>query len=337
MQRYAQPQPAAQYRPAMPMPTTGMVSQPVAMAPQPTYAQPTYSQAANAVTRMPSSQAGQMVVQAGTMKSMPTTGATYPATTMTQIASQYSGFAASSATMQSTTQVANTYGTQQAANTYGTQQWMPGQTMPQTTALAVAPASSQAMQACTTQQPVSSVGASATRTARELELEKKLRELESMLDQKNREIKDLRSALQRGGGRGTQSTDTFRDNGRYGGSLKKSTSSPGASKRSGRPTNNRSPLMEGKPTHAYQALDLEDPVDTRLEEFYNSTNSVIPFRRINRGFYRFGSTICELKIINNKLMACTEDGWNRGHFAPVDKFMTYYEPLERDRAGIALD
>eukprot|EP00971_Amphidinium_carterae_P335466 6471324-Amphidinium_carterae.1 len=56
---------------------------------------------------------------------------------MTQIASQYSGFAASSATMQSTTQVAqeyktetkhvaNTYGTQQAANTYGTQQWMPG-------------------------------------------------------------------------------------------------------------------------------------------------------------------------------------------------------------------
>jgi len=306
---------------------TGMVSQqPVAMAPQPTYAQ-----AANAVTRMPSAQSGQMVMTAGTMKSMPTTtGAAYPATTMTQIASQFAGLPASNAATQSATQVAQ----QQVVGTFGTQR-MVGQTMPQSTALAVAPTSTQAMQACTSPQ-LASGGASGTRTARELELEKKVRELETMLDQKNREIKDLRSALQRGG-RGTQSTDTFRDNGRYGGNLKKSTSSPGSSKRSGRPTNNRSPLMEGKPTHAYQALDLEDPVDTRLEEFYNSTNSVIPFRRINRGFYRFGSTICELKIINNKLMACTEDGWNRGHFAPIDKFMTYYEPVERERAGISLD
>merc|ERR1712113_71445 len=96
-------------------------------------------------------------------------------------------------------------------------------------------------------------------------------------------------------------------------------------------------MQESKPDTPYRASDQEDQVDVRLEEFYNSTASQIRFTRINRGFYRFGDMIVELSIINHKLMAKTEDGWNRGKFGPIDKFMMHYENVEREKAGIALE
>merc|ERR1719456_1936368 len=88
------------------------------------------------------------------------------------------------------------------------------------------------------------------------------------------------------------------------------------------------------PAMSYGAIDPEDPIDVRLEEFYNSTGSAIQFKRINKGFYRFGDSIVELDIINHKLMARTEDGWNRGKFGPIEKFLMYYENIEREKAGI---
>jgi hypothetical protein len=96
-------------------------------------------------------------------------------------------------------------------------------------------------------------------------------------------------------------------------------------------------VMDSKPAHLYSAVDVDDAVDVRLEEFYNSTGSQIMFRRINRGFYRFGETIVELEIINHKLMARTEDGWNRGNAGPIEKFLMYYENIEREKAGIPLE
>jgi len=101
----------------------------------------------------------------------------------------------------------------------------------------------------------------------------------------------------------------------------------------------RSVESEGayKPAKLYKALDKGDEIDLRLEDFYNMTNSAIPFKRVNRGFYKFGETTVELKIVNNKLMAQTEDGWNRGKFGPIEKFITCFETLEREKAGIPID
>ncbi|CAD7936156.1 unnamed protein product [Amoebophrya sp. A120] len=93
-----------------------------------------------------------------------------------------------------------------------------------------------------------------------------------------------------------------------------------------------------RPAVPYTPWDLRDPVDNRLAEFYNSTGSAVPFHRINKGFYRYGETVVELDIINHKLMAKTEDGWNRGKWGAIEKFMSAYEPMERERMGLdALD
>merc|ERR1719375_796121 len=92
-----------------------------------------------------------------------------------------------------------------------------------------------------------------------------------------------------------------------------------------------------KPVIRYTAVAPDDAIDTRLEEFYNTTSSAIRFRRINKGFYRFGESLVELDIINHKLMAKTEDGWNRGKFGPIDKFMQNYEYIEREKAGMLDD
>eukprot|EP00392_Amoebophrya_sp_AT5.2_P009427 g9455.t1 len=87
----------------------------------------------------------------------------------------------------------------------------------------------------------------------------------------------------------------------------------------------------------YTPLDTRDPVDNRLAEFYNSTGSAVPFVRINKGFYKYGHSLVELEIVNHKLMAKTEDGWNRGKFGAIEKFMSAYEPLERDRLGLSVE
>lgn len=92
-----------------------------------------------------------------------------------------------------------------------------------------------------------------------------------------------------------------------------------------------------KPTKKYKVVAKDDPVDRRLEEFYNSTGSAIPFKRVNCGFYKFGETTVELKIVNNKLMAQTEDDWNRGKFGPIEKFMMHFESQEREKAGIPVE
>merc|ERR1719440_2392676 len=150
---------------------------------------------------------------------------------------------------------------------------------------------------------------------REQALELRVRELEALLVQKEKTIQDLREQLgQKGGAKGTNKA---RSPGRTGTGFRK--------------------VSESKPTIRYVASDQDDPIDVRLEEFYNSTGSAIQFRRINRGFYRFGDSIVELDIINHKLMARTEDGWNRGKFGPIEKFLMYYENIEREKAGILPD
>lgn len=152
---------------------------------------------------------------------------------------------------------------------------------------------------------------------REQVLEQRVRELELIVMQKEDTIKELHDALAKTPG-GVAALKKVRPSDRRSGS--------GFRK-----------VGESKPAQAYSAVDQEDNIDVRLEEFYNSTASVIKFRRINRGFYRFGDTIVEMDIINHKLMARTEDGWNRGKFGPIEKFMMYYENVEREKAGIASD
>jgi len=149
---------------------------------------------------------------------------------------------------------------------------------------------------------------------REQALERRVRELESLLGMKEKTIQELQAALGSGKGGKKGSNSQVRSPGRAGSGFRK--------------------VNESKPVIRYNAQDQDDPIDVRLEEFYNSTGSAIQFRRINRGFYRFGDSIVELDIINHKLMARTEDGWNRGKFGPVEKFLMYYENIEREKAGI---
>jgi len=148
-------------------------------------------------------------------------------------------------------------------------------------------------------------------SARELALEAKVRQLEQTLAEKDAEIQDLRSTLAN-----ARQAIPPRNSAR---------GPPGRSGSGFRRSQDSSPVIK------YQAVDQDDPIDIRLEEFYNTTNSAIPFKRINKGFYRFGDSVVELEIINHKLMAKTEDGWNRGKFGPVERFLTYYEDIERER------
>lgn len=154
-------------------------------------------------------------------------------------------------------------------------------------------------------------------SGREQALEQRVRELESVLSMKEQTIQELESQLAsakntRGGGGGGNSK--AQSPGRTGNGFRK--------------------VQDSKPVNRYTGVDGDDPIDVRLAEYYNSTGSAIQFRRINRGFYRFGDSIVELDIINHKLMARTEDGWNRGKFGPVEKFMMHYENIEREKAGV---
>lgn len=150
-------------------------------------------------------------------------------------------------------------------------------------------------------------------SSREQALEAKARELESTLLAKDRQIQQLEAELA-----------SVKPNSKPQG---KGQSSPG------RKSNFRN-TSESKPTIRYVPGDPDDAIDVRLAEHYNSTNSAIQFKRINKGFYRFGETIVELDIVNHKLMARTEDGWNRGKLANIEKFMTQYENIEREKMGI---
>lgn len=92
-----------------------------------------------------------------------------------------------------------------------------------------------------------------------------------------------------------------------------------------------------QPLVPYKCVARDDQVDGSLECWYNQTSSEIDFKRINRGVYMFGSTQVEIDVINHKLMARTEDGWNRGKYAPIEKFLATYEPIEisrRARRGV---
>eukprot|EP00929_Paragymnodinium_shiwhaense_P009004 TRINITY_DN11300_c0_g1_i1.p1 TRINITY_DN11300_c0_g1~~TRINITY_DN11300_c0_g1_i1.p1 ORF type:complete len:290 (+),score=48.08 TRINITY_DN11300_c0_g1_i1:120-989(+) len=166
-------------------------------------------------------------------------------------------------------------------------------------------------------QPKATGPSPAATVSREQVLEQRVRELESQLREKDETIKDLQAALNDGGKMLGNQGKKVRSPGRSGSGFRK--------------------VADSKPRVKYTAVDQEDPIDIRLEEFYNSTGSAVPFKRINRGFYRFGDSIVELDIINHKLMACTEDGWNRGKFGPIEKFLMYYENIEREKAGIMTD
>lgn len=151
-------------------------------------------------------------------------------------------------------------------------------------------------------------------SAREQMLEAKVRQLEQTVADKDAEIRELQATVA---------------------NLQKA--NPPKSSARGPPARSGSGFrrsMEGTPVNKYSAIDQEDPIDIRLEEFYNTTDSAIQFKRINKGFYRFGDSIVELDIMNHKLMAKTEDGWNRGKFGPIEKFLGYYENIERERIGV---
>mmetsp|Transcript_128119 Transcript_128119/g.226984 ORF Transcript_128119/g.226984 Transcript_128119/m.226984 type:complete len:337 (-) Transcript_128119:95-1105(-) len=156
-------------------------------------------------------------------------------------------------------------------------------------------------------------------SAREQVLEKRVRELEMMVNQKDQKIQELTNMLEKQGVRVPKINNSSKKH------------SPGRSNSGFRK------VSDSKPVMTYTATDQDDPIDVRLEEFYNSTGSAIQFRRINRGFYRFGDSIVELNIINHKLMARTEDGWNRGKWGPIEKFLSHYENIEREKAGIMPD
>lgn len=149
-------------------------------------------------------------------------------------------------------------------------------------------------------------------------MEQRVRELEQIVEQKDEQIRELQAALAKSGVKPVAT-----DRQRIRASPSKNAAASGFQK-----------LTGSKPQVRYTVADQNDPVDVRLEEFYNSTGSAVQFRRINHGFYRFGETIVELNIINHKLMARTEDGWNRGKFGPIEKFLMYYENIEREKAGI---
>jgi len=149
---------------------------------------------------------------------------------------------------------------------------------------------------------------------REQALEQRVRELESLLINKEKKIQELQTEVSILSGKKSPGNSKVRSPGRGGSGFRK--------------------VAESKPVIRYSAADQDDPIDVRLEEFYNSTGSAIQFWRINRGFYRFGDTIVQLDIINHKLMASTEDGWNRGKMGPIEKFLMYYENIEREKAGI---
>lgn len=147
-------------------------------------------------------------------------------------------------------------------------------------------------------------------------LEQRVRELELLVSQKDEKIKELQGMVG-AGGKSLLAAKKARSPGRSGsGGFRK--------------------VSDSKPVMSYSAQDQDDVIDVRLEEFYNSTGSAIQFRRINKGFYRFGDSIVELDIINHKLMARTEDGWNRGKFGPIEKFIMFYENIEREKAGISV-
>jgi len=155
--------------------------------------------------------------------------------------------------------------------------------------------------------------------SREQALQQRVAELEEALRGKDQEIKELQTALSRAG---IKLPSSFAKKAK----AREKVGSGGFRK-----------VSQSQPAVPYEAIDQEDPIDLRLEEFYNGTGSAIPFQRINRGFYRFGETILELNIINHKLMARTEDGWNRSKFGPIEKFLMYYENIEREKAGILLE
>jgi len=144
-------------------------------------------------------------------------------------------------------------------------------------------------------------------TAREHALERMVAELQAQVKQRDEELAEIR-------GRMTQIERSVR---------------PGARARSlsGGRSNLHRVGSTPEPPAPYVADDT-DPVDLRLEDFYNQTDCRVLFKRINRGFYRFGSTLVELDIVNNKLMARTEDGWNRGKHGPIEKFVRHYEGQE---------
>eukprot|EP00450_Noctiluca_scintillans_P033385 CAMPEP_0194551352 /NCGR_PEP_ID=MMETSP0253-20130528/96180_1 /TAXON_ID=2966 /ORGANISM="Noctiluca scintillans" /LENGTH=467 /DNA_ID=CAMNT_0039398809 /DNA_START=35 /DNA_END=1438 /DNA_ORIENTATION=- len=162
-------------------------------------------------------------------------------------------------------------------------------------------------------------GGQAGRTAEEIAWAKKILEQEAQLADQDNEIKELQASLE--SMLGDEPKHHTRSESRRG--TRNSVS--GAA---------NSEIPQGQPVKKYKSVDSKDPVDVQLEKFYNATSSAVPFKRINKGFYRFGETTLELKIVNGKLMVQTEDGWNRGKFGAIEKFMGSYESSEREKAGI---
>merc|ERR1711972_781449 len=117
--------------------------------------------------------------------------------------------------------------------------------------------------------------------------EREVQELRAQIAERDQQIKELQGRLSKADGK-----SSFRAASARSSKAKPPVASVSASgaqvKSPGRnvPTAFRK-LSGAKPANPYSAADPNDLVDVRLEEFYNGTGSHVPFRRINRGFYRF--------------------------------------------------
>merc|ERR1719263_1952731 len=99
------------------------------------------------------------------------------------------------------------------------------------------------------------------------------------------------------------------------------------------------PVLLTKPGVPMQAhIPIKgDEIDNRLADVYNQTSSAVPFKRINKGCYLFGTQQVEVSIINHKPMVRADEGWNRGNFGPLEKFLHANENVEREKLRIPLD
>jgi len=172
------------------------------------------------------------------------------------------------------------------------------------------------------------IAKSGEKTKEVLILEKKVADLEQQLRQKSGVIHSLQAELKKTAGKGAVCQKNMVRNPNLSGRN-------GLGSRESRETGESHEQL--KPVIPYTALARTDPIDVRLEEFYNNTNSAVPFQRINKGWYKFGKTQVELEIINHKLMAKTDEGWNRGKYGDIEKFVITFEPIERERAGVPFD
>eukprot|EP01066_Platyproteum_vivax_P012525 Platyproteum_vivax@DN5692_c0_g1_i1.p1 len=83
-----------------------------------------------------------------------------------------------------------------------------------------------------------------------------------------------------------------------------------------------------KATPAYSAVNLDDQIDLKIEEEMQKSGIVVPFRRINHGFYSLGDPailMVGLELKNNKLLAKVPY-WNQDRSGSFSNFLKWAKP-----------